>query len=458
MVLPGSNMFRRGASTRAGDVEEQREGAPEMMEGGQSPTATTRTRRLSLRLPQFSNGRRTGNTNAANGGGHEPPRAHTDGIQPGEVESPKSPNFNINLTNMPSTRLHLPNLARTWTRGSSGPPTRPSSLHEAEQRGGGGGGDNPRPSMQSERPRPTTQEQQGQQPDRLPVIEEPQPARTRQSEEGRSTFMQRFRGADPAEMHLADMADRGRQRTRRRDRSDGSTSDRDSGPATGGRRPPVIFSFASPGSRAGASGTSFYPSLPPARYTNLALSLTKNINNSEFTILLILIILASTIFFCHGLIKLCLFVMRPQTAEEQERARLPNMFHPGGYAIPQRPIRVVLARDEEAAGLESETNKLQPPAYGLWRESVRVDPNRIYWARNEQSPPPTSSSRRETEGGERSERDPARPATARPPSYSSEDGVSYVVEARPRSMAPLTDVPLPPQPAEAQTMPHRPAW
>ena len=86
--------------------------------------------------------------------------------------------------------------------------------------------------------------------------------------------------------------------------------------------------------------------------------------------MLILIILATTIFFCHGLIKLCLFVMRPQTAEEQERARLPNMFGPGGYAIPRRPIRVVLARDEEAAGLESETNKLQPPAYGLWRESV----------------------------------------------------------------------------------------
>lgn len=103
---------------------------------------------------------------------------------------------------------------------------------------------------------------------------------------------------------------------------------------------------------------------------DLALSLTRNINNSEFTILLILVILASTIFFCHGLIKLCLFVMRPQTAEEQEHARLPNMFGPGGYAIPRRPIRVVLARDEEAAGLESETNKLQPPAYGLWRESV----------------------------------------------------------------------------------------
>lgn len=43
--------------------------------------------------------------------------------------------------------------------------------------------------------------------------------------------------------------------------------------------------------------------------------------------------------------------------------------HPG-YAIPVEPIRVVLARDEEAAGIESEATKLKPPAYGLWRESV----------------------------------------------------------------------------------------
>ena len=43
--------------------------------------------------------------------------------------------------------------------------------------------------------------------------------------------------------------------------------------------------------------------------------------------------------------------------------------HPG-YAIPRQPIRVLLARDEEAAGIESETTKLKPPAYGLWRQSV----------------------------------------------------------------------------------------
>lgn len=67
----------------------------------------------------------------------------------------------------------------------------------------------------------------------------------------------------------------------------------------------------------------------------------------------------------------------------------------------------------------------------------RVDPNRLYWQRNDQAP-----------AEENSEEQP-RPGTARPPSYASEDGVSYIVEARPRSVAPPTDVPLPPHPSEA---------
>lgn len=40
------------------------------------------------------------------------------------VESPKSPDFRIGAQNLPSTRLHLPNLDRTWTLGSNGPPSR----------------------------------------------------------------------------------------------------------------------------------------------------------------------------------------------------------------------------------------------------------------------------------------------------------------------------------------------
>ncbi|GAO15585.1 hypothetical protein UVI_02050180 [Ustilaginoidea virens] len=92
----------------------------------------------------------------------------------------------------------------------------------------------------------------------------------------------------------------------------------------------------------------------------------------------------------------------------------------GGYVVPQKPIPVVLAQDEEAVGVESEASKSRPPAYGLWRESIPVDPNRIFWQRNEAAS--TAPQRLETRTG------------PRPPSYASEDGVSYVVDARQRSM------------------------
>ena len=44
-----------------------------------------------------------------------------------DVESPKTPVFRIRAQNLPSTRLHLPNLTRTWTQGSNGPPSRPAT-------------------------------------------------------------------------------------------------------------------------------------------------------------------------------------------------------------------------------------------------------------------------------------------------------------------------------------------
>ena len=90
--------------------------------------------------------------------------------------------------------------------------------------------------------------------------------------------------------------------------------------------------------------------------------------------LLILIILFVTIFFCHGLIRLCMFIVKGPPPDEGSGssssrrlrgAMLPEMLGPGGYAIPRQPIRVVLARDEEAVGIESEATKSNPPAYGL---------------------------------------------------------------------------------------------
>lgn len=92
--------------------------------------------------------------------------------------------------------------------------------------------------------------------------------------------------------------------------------------------------------------------------------------------------------------------------------------HSGGFANPPQPIRVQLARDEEAVLGVSEMAKVQPPAYGLWRESVRVDPGRIFWQKNEEP-----SLHRLTRSDDDVEHE------GRPPSFVSDDGVAYAVIA-----------------------------
>jgi hypothetical protein len=231
----------------------------------------------------------------------------------------------------------------------------------------------------------------------------------------------------------------------------------------------------------------------------------------EVHVLFILVILCTTIFFCHSLIRLCVLALHPP----DETPRIPSMTGPEGFR-PVRPIPVTLARDEEmlleSEGKEIEGLKQPPPAYGLWRSSVRVDPNLLHWARADQvqaqglgitpshsrrsstSPvsrrpslnplsnsrrpsdavPSVSNSRRPSLNQLSSSRRPSAspdpsisgtsittwplgnntnsddaathvhpPPTAgeseqgpRPPSYVSEDGVNYVVEAVPRSVAP----------------------
>lgn len=136
------------------------------------------------------------------------------------------------------------------------------------------------------------------------------------------------------------------------------------------------------------------------------------------------------------------------------------MTGPEGFR-PIRPIQVHLARDEELGNQdhdseddredEAENEKkvvMPPPAYGLWRSSVRVDPNLLHWQRvgdargASPAPPPHRFSTTVPNSRSGSVSGPAEavpePAVQgpRPPSYVSEDGVSYIVEAAPRSTAP----------------------
>ncbi|ETS84107.1 hypothetical protein PFICI_02132 [Pestalotiopsis fici W106-1] len=337
--------------------------------------------------------------------------------------SRKTSRLHLGLPSIPSARLAIPNIARTRTHNGSRQPRARESTPDGTE-------DGSRASFQ----RPRTER---------PTADVEMRSTIEGSESSHRQGRRLFRGRQRAEMHLTDVAG---------SRAPGRRGDDHARSERGAKPQRFLFCFPWIQSRRIRSQilrcfvSGMFLLLMLAIY--LALSVTKNINNSEFTILLILIILFVTIFFCHGLIRLCMLIVKPRSDDDENRARLPEMFGPGGYAVPRRPIRVLLARDEEAAGLESETTKLQPPAYGLWRESVRVDPNRIYWQRNDE--PPSSADTT------------ARPATAnRPPSYISDDGIEYVVEARPRSMAPLSDmlvsnVSLPPHPSEAGRLQHAP--
>jgi hypothetical protein len=82
-----------------------------------------------------------------------------------------------------------------------------------------------------------------------------------------------------------------------------------------------------------------------------------------------MILLAAAIVFCYSLIRIIFTILNPQKQQDLE-LQLPQMVSAGGYANPESPIRVALARDEEAAGIRSDATKHPPPAYGLWRESV----------------------------------------------------------------------------------------
>jgi hypothetical protein len=285
----------------------------------------------------------------------------------------------------------------------------------------------------------------GQQ-EQLPMteVQQPTPPLPTHSREQRRPSPTNLNTPDPANILLAQMADDGRRRR--------GSSEQNRTP-NAERRPKKEKKFLgcfpwiqsrrtrSMVLRCLVSGLFFGILL--AVYLGLAAS--KTLNTGEQTLMLMLIILLATIFFCYSLLRLCLIVVRGgRPAQRRER----DLGHAGanGYAVPNQPIRVVLARDEEAAGEESESSKTTPPAYGLWRSSVRVDPDRLFWQRND----PSNITPRLPEGI----------VGPRPPSYASDDGISYVVDAVPRSIAPATveTTEMPTHPSEAGRAAARPTW
>ncbi|EEP77253.1 predicted protein [Uncinocarpus reesii 1704] len=167
----------------------------------------------------------------------------------------------------------------------------------------------------------------------------------------------------------------------------------------------------------------------------MTLALTTSIRGREFHIFLILILMILTVYFCHSFVRLFMIASKPTADQESYDGRRVR------FGETDHPIRVTFARDEEVVESDMETNRNAslappPPAYGLWRGSMRINPNMIYWQRVNGTDSGSGTSSTST--------DEPRPATAnRPPSYVSDDGVRYVLDVQPRStqMPPHGQVP-----------------
>ncbi|RSM15987.1 hypothetical protein CEP52_000460 [Fusarium oligoseptatum] len=340
-----------------------------------------------------------------------------------EIESIKSQDSNPNQTNRHSRVLSVPNFLRIWGNNNS------SLTNETRNTT-----TSPAPLL------PLTQPSELSSPTRPDPVATPS-AESRQARRERRERRERRDHMDPIEAQLAEIlggsvVDRRRRRRHHHDRSRSRHRSR----RNNTRRHPKHFMFCLPWIRSRRMRAQILRCFASGLFliilvtVYLTLSMTHKVNTREMTIMLIMVILFATIFFFHGLVRLCILVIKSNREAAMRANRPPRYRGPPRYAVPPVPIPVVLARDEEAVGIESEVTKCQPPAYGRWRETVRVDPDRLFWQRNEDV--------------DLSQLRPGAQSGPRPPSYVSEDGISYVVEAAPRSTAPTTDVPLPPHPSE----------
>lgn len=108
----------------------------------------------------------------------------------------------------------------------------------------------------------------------------------------------------------------------------------------------------------------------------LMLSLSNQRQGQELHIIFMIMMLISTVFFCHSLIRLCLLVFEYRNLEYSSNVN-PNMVESTGYRNPVTPIPVFMANDEGFNDI-SGINRVPPPAYGLWRESVVSQVNILF--------------------------------------------------------------------------------
>ena len=132
-------------------------------------------------------------------------------------ESPKTPRLALGLQNLPSTRIHIPYLTRTSSTSSDRSTRPPTALPRSAR--------NPLSPFSS---RPRTSGARQQEPEDFPDTATPPPARR---SSGR-----RFVGVDPAELHLAELAQVGRRRRRQKSRARHRHAERRCGPKIKNRK------------------------------------------------------------------------------------------------------------------------------------------------------------------------------------------------------------------------------
>ncbi|CCU77165.1 unnamed protein product [Blumeria hordei] len=120
----------------------------------------------------------------------------------------------------------------------------------------------------------------------------------------------------------------------------------------------------------------------------LALSLSNGANSQEFHIVLIIFIMITAVFFCRNLLRICLLVQSVQESIQQTNRRniISRQFESQNRSV---PIPIIISRDEE---VPDTLMRIPPPIYGLWKESMRVDPNRLFWQRSHAVTPEDRSS------------------------------------------------------------------
>ncbi|KAF3907602.1 hypothetical protein AA313_de0204252 [Arthrobotrys entomopaga] len=166
----------------------------------------------------------------------------------------------------------------------------------------------------------------------------------------------------------------------------------------------------------------------------LGLFMNNKLTSPPLQIALILITLMAAFFFFHSMVRVCLALTRPFSYPDEEAPRTTETYSnpmfagmiPGqwGYAQPSRPIQVYTMPGQSGAAIEREDDgapkdlPVPPPAYGFWRQTVRVNPDQFYWMRRSEA---ENVYRRASEDVS-SNRSSVLSSGTRPPSYISRHG------------------------------------